>query len=247
MKLICIFKNGLIGSGRLLPRDIRNYINSIIPEKEKELKDFFAWHKKGESSPVIYQLPNRKSFAILSYKEDSQAKKMFSELIDLIKENRKLSFKKDNIKLEIENIKINDNFKYTNFEDGFTEKRIHSPLIIASSNQDYAKSRELSANDNIDMKKLKTLAIDAITQSIIKTHRDWFGKEIDESIIDNLMIMFKNDLEYHVIKYKDNEYYPAIRGTIVCNMKLPDYLGYKIGLGYGELTNLKQMQKRGLI
>ena len=74
--------------------------------------------------------------------------------------------------------------------------------------------------------------------------RDWFDEEDEmQEIMEDTIILFK-DLEYTPIKYKNNEYYPAIRGTIISNKYLPLFIGYKSGLGFGELSTLKEMDRR---
>jgi hypothetical protein len=237
MKLICLYENELQGKERLYPRDIRNYINSIIPQENIELKSFFAWHEHS-TSPVIYPMPNRKGFAIISYKSDAVA--YFEKLMELIKNSSELTFK-NGIKNSIKTI-FTTKYNYTRFDNGVVERKMRTPLVIASSKQDYAKARELS-KDEIDMKALEELTRDAIKQSLIKTNKDWFDRELD--FIDDVFILFKN-MEYIPIKYKENEWYPAVRATIISNIELPEFIGYKIGLGYGELMRLKEMDRRGL-
>lgn len=238
MKLVCIYQKPLTGTQRLYPRDIRNYINSVIPNDYKELKDFFAWHEHS-TSPVIYTMPNRKSFAIISY--DKRANKYFTQLQEFIYNSSSLSFKNG----IINNIKecFTAKYNYTRFEHGVIERKMRTPLVIASSKEDYAKARELSSGDSIDIKALEDLTRDAILQSLIKTNKDWFDRELD--FVEDILLLFK-DLEYHPIKYKENQWYPAVRATIISNLELPDFIGYKIGLGYGELMRIKEMQKRGI-
>jgi len=243
MKLICTYEEPLKGQQRLFPRDIRNYINSIIPQEQKELKEFFAWHEK-KTPPVIYTMPNRKSFAILTYKKDKKTKEFFDQVIKLIKENTKLSFAKTNVSATIKEV-FTVKQDYCRFQNGFTERKLRTPLMM-SDKRTYHIAKKASSGDVLDVKEIEGLARETIKRSIVEAYRDWFGKEFNEELMEDIMIMFKNDLEYHVVKYKEGEYFPAIRGTIVSNVELPDFIGYKIGMGYGELMGLKEMQRRGL-
>ena len=241
MKLIVTYEKPLEGKQRLFPRDIRNYLNSIVDESEKDLKDMVAWHER-KTAPFIYSMPNRKSFAVMTYKSDKKTKDAFKRLVELINENNQISFKTNNINTKVKEAYI-AKFDYTKFQTGFYERELRTPMVIATSKQDYAKSRELSKDGKIDNDKLQELVVDAIKQSIIASNRDWFREDV-EGMLDDIMILCK-DLKYFPMKYKDNEWYPAIQGTIVSNVYLPEFVGYKIGLGYGELMRNKEMQKRG--
>jgi hypothetical protein len=53
VKLIVLYKKGLIGKQRLFPRDIRNYIGSISSEADKE---YTMWHKR-KVPHLVYMMP----------------------------------------------------------------------------------------------------------------------------------------------------------------------------------------------
>jgi len=232
MKLIVTYKNALVDNQRLFPRDIRNYIGSISSETDKE---FTMWHKN-EAPIIIYSQPNRNGFALISYKRDEETKQLFQRILKSILDNKKISFQKENINTEVKEAFIIE-YDYTNFKNEMCERTLRTPMLMTQ----YARARQLSSGE-LNGEKLEKLVIDTIRESIAYTCRSWFGKELD--ILDELIIMCK-DLKYFPMKYKDGQYYPAVLGTFVANKKLPDYIGYKIGMGYGELMRPKEAKRRG--
>jgi len=233
MKLIVLYDNELKGKQRIFPRDIRNYIGSISNEEDKE---YTMWHKR-EIPHLIYMMPNRKGFAIVSYKDDEFTKQLFERILETIKKNPTINFQKGNIKTNIKEAYI-INYNYVQMKDQFEERRLKTPMLMRQFERAKSITRDVK---EIDQRALEKLVIDEIKESIIYMNKSWFDKDIN---LDDLMLVFK-DLKYIVVKYKDDQYFPAVYGTIISNKKLPDFIGYNIGLGYGELEQKKVTQRRG--
>jgi hypothetical protein len=233
MKLIVLYEKELIGKQRLFPRDIRNYIGSISGEADKE---YTMWHKR-EIPHLIYMMPNRKGFAIVSYIDDDFTKGLFNRILSAIKQNPVISFKNANVKTEVKEAYI-INYGYKRLTPQYEERRLKTPMLM----RQFARAKSITRDvKDIDMQELEKLVSDEIKESIAYMNRDWFGKEVD---LDDLMLVYK-DLKYTVVKYKEDQYFPAVYGTIIANKKLPDFIGYNIGLGYGELEQPKVTQRRG--
>ncbi len=232
MKLIVLYEKELVGKQRLFPRDIRNYIGSISSDEDKE---YTMWHKR-EIPHLIYMMPNRKGFAIVSYKDDDFTKELFDRILSSIKENQEISFKENNIKTKVKEAYI-INYGYTRFTPQYEERKLKTPMIMRQFQRAKSITRDV---DKIDMRELERLVTDEIKESITYMNQEWFNETVD---LDDLMLVYK-DLKYVVIKYNDNQYFPAVYATIISNKKLPDFIGYNIGMGYGELEQKKVTLRR---
>jgi len=233
MKLIVLYEKHLVGKQKLLPRDIRNYIGSISSDDDKE---FTMWHKR-EIPHLIYMMPNRKGFAIVSYRDDDFTKALFDRILSAIKQNTQINFHKNNIKTEVKEAYI-INYGYSNLTPQYEERRLKTPMLM----RQFQRAKSITSDrNNINAQELEKLVSDEIKESIAYMNREWLDKDID---LDDLMLVYK-DLQYTVIKYNDTQYFPAVYGTIISNKKLPDFIGYNVGLGYGELEQKKITQRRG--
>jgi len=239
VKLVTIYKEPLKGDERLYPRDVRNYIASIM-QGDPEVHSIIMGHERKQPT-FIFSMPNRKSFGIYSFKRGNKIKEMMNLIKKRIEENPVLKIGGANASV---GRVYTTPFEFTRFEDGLFERRLRTPLIIASAEFEYAECRKLSADGTVDMAWLKKFTTGKIKETISLMARDWFDEEeqVDE-IMEETIILLK-DLEYTPIKYKEGQYFPAVRGTIISNKALPLFIGYKSGLGYGELSSLKEMDRR---
>lgn len=239
MKLIVRYSKPLQGEDRLLPRDIRNYVASITKEDD-DVHNEIMGHKRIQPT-FIFPMGNRKSFAIYTFKEDAKTKKMMQTIKKRINENKELRL--NGVKVTIASVE-EAVYKFTNFEEGLLERRLRSPLVIAKAEYEYAICRKLSEGDEVNMTELKKYTASKIKDTICVMARDWFDTEEETRLLlEDATIMFK-DLEYTPIEYKKGFFYPAVRGTILCDVKLPQFIGYLSGLGYGELSTMKEMDRR---
>jgi len=239
VKLIVVYEEPLKGKERLFPRDIRNYIASITKGDEVH-NEIMGHHRKQPT--FIFSMPNRKSFCIYTFKSDENTHKMMKSIVKRVMENREIKLAGVNLMVKKA---YTSPYEFSLLRSGLFERRLRSPMIIASQEFEYAICRKFS-NGGVDKKALERFTREKIKETVVLMARDWFGEERAEvvsEIMEDTMIMFK-ELEYTPIKYKENEYYPAVRGTIICDVELPHFIGYKSGLGYGELSTLKEMDRR---
>lgn len=233
MKLIVLYEKELTKNQRVFPRDIRNYIGSISSDEDKE---YTMWHKR-EIPHLIYMMPNRKGFAIVSYKDDDFTKGLFQRILSSVQQNPNISFKNGNINTKVKEAFI-INYGYKEMRPQYEERRLKTPMLMRQFQRAKSITRDVK---NIDIRELERLVTDEIKESIIYMNREWIGKDVD---LDDLMLVYK-DLKYIVVKYKDDQYFPAVYGTIIANKKLPDFVGYNVGMGYGELEQKKVTLRRG--
>lgn len=234
MKLVVTYKKPLDGI-KYTPHDIRNLLGSLTKEIP-EVNKVIMWHER-KQSPIIYSIPNYRGFAIITYLDTPEIHHVFEVLKTKLQEFATITMKGANVAIKEVFIA---KFRYTDFRDGLYERKIRTPLVLGSSKWEYKRARELSKDGKVDMEELKRFTVDTIKESIKFQNRDWFNKEDFE--VEDLMLIFK-DLEYVVIEYKPKEFYAAVRGVIICNKRLPDFLGYKCGMGYGELQNIKEARR----
>lgn len=236
MILTVKLKENIPKEKQLFPRDIRNYLASITKPIDNELFETIMHHER-TSPTFIFRKPSKKEFAVITYKNDLKTVKLMNHLEKIILENATLSFKEQDLEAQVEETK-KLHCTVSDYKDGFFKYKIATPIVIGSGKRDYARARELSKDkNNTDLRALKKLTEDTITEQLHSNHNDWYKtEEIPE--LNDLSIILK-DIKYQPIKYKDNQYYPAIIGTIISNKRLPSFVGYKIGLGYGQIIHKK--------
>jgi len=241
LKLLALYQNPLVGDKKILPRDIRNYVASIMKDYEDVHSEIMG--HKSKQPTFIFSLPNKKSFAIYTFKKDKKTEMMLTLIARVINENPKINIRGTKATVRDAFTRQRD---YTNFEEGLFERRLRTPMVIAVSKMEYAQCREISKDNKIDMPKLKKFVEKQIKDSIAFTARDWFGEEAKaevEDIMDETIILFK-DLRYLPIKFKEGKWLTAVTGTIISSVNLPQFIGYASGLGYGELSDPSQAQRK---
>ena len=234
MKLIVKYKNKLKNT-KFLPRDIRNLLGSITKEMP-EINSKIMWHEH-KQPPIIYTIPSFKSFAIVSYIETSEMKMVFEILKSKLLDIGEINIKGEKVAIDTVFIK---EYRYCDFKHGLFENKIRTPLVIASSKVECLQAKQISEDIVKNKEQLEKFATKLIKESLRFQNKDWF--DIEDFEVDDLELFYK-DLEYFVVKYSDKQTFPAIRGTIISNRRLPSFLGYKVGMGYGELENAYKPKK----
>ena len=227
MKIKVTLSNNLSGFDS---RDIRNFIGSIANEKDK---DFVMYHGNG-LSPVIYSKPYRNIFEITFAKSDEQSINVIGDLANKLNSGNFLCYGERINKVDVSY----DN--YLSFEDKkemvFYKSR--TPFVLGVNNTEYKILFNVSQkSDKTDfIKYLKRRIID----SVIFQAKEYLNSELPLDLLDKIEIYFQNQNNQFVfknIKYKD-KILPVMYLSFISNYRLPEFLGYKMGLGFGQIFNI---------
>ena len=227
MKIKVTLSNNLSGFDS---RDIRNFIGSIADEKDK---DFVMYHGNG-LSPVIYSKPYRNIFEITFAKSNEKSINVIGDLANKLNSGNFLCYGEKINKVDVSY----DN--YLSFEDKkemvFYKSR--TPFVLGVNNTEYKILFNVSQkSDKTDfMKYLKRRIID----SVIFQAKEYLNNELPLDLLDKIEIYFQNQNNQFVfknIKYKD-KILPVMYLSFISNYRLPEFLGYKMGLGFGQIFNI---------
>ncbi len=227
MKIKVTLSNNLSGFDS---RDIRNFIGSIADEKDK---DFVMYHGKG-LSPVIYSKPYRNIFEIIFAKSDEQSINVIGDLANKLNSGNFVCYGEKINKVDVSY----DN--YLSFADKkemvFYKSR--TPFVLGVNNTEYKILFNVSQkSDKTDfIKYLKRRIID----SVIFQAKEYLNSELPLDLLDKIEIYFQNQNNQFVfknIKYKD-KILPVMYLSFISNYRLPEFLGYKMGLGFGQISNV---------
>ncbi|RZV40166.1 MAG: hypothetical protein EVJ48_01365 [Candidatus Acidulodesulfobacterium acidiphilum] len=227
MKIKVTLSNNLSGFDS---RDIRNFIGSIADEKDK---DFVMYHGKG-LSPVIYSKPYRNIFEITFAKSDKESIDVIGDLANKLNSGNFVCYGEKINKVDVSY----DN--YLSFADKkemvFYKSR--TPFVLGVNNTEYKILFNVSQkSDKTDfIKYLKRRIID----SVIFQAKEYLNSELPFDLLDKIEIYFQNQNNQFVfknIKYKD-KILPVMYLSFISNYRLPEFLGYKMGLGFGQISNV---------
>ena len=227
MKIKVTLSNNLSGFDS---RDIRNFIGSIADEKDK---DFVMYHGNG-LSPVIYSKPYRNIFEITFAKSNEKSINVIGDLANKLNSGNFLCYGEKINKVDVSY----DN--YLSFEDKkemvFYKSR--TPFVLGVNNTEYKILFNVSQkSDKTDfIKYLKRRIID----SVIFQAKEYLNNELPLDLLDKIEIYFQNQNNQFVfknIKYKD-KILPVMYLSFISNHRLPEFLGYKMGLGFGQIFNI---------
>ena len=214
------------------PRDVRNFIGSIAEEKDK---DFVMHHGHG-LSPVIYANPYRNKFEIIFAKSDDRSLNIMNDLANKLKSG--IRFYGD----KINNVEISydDYISFNENEKGMFFYKSKVPFVLAINNTEYKILFNVSKNnDKSDfIKFLKR----RIKESILFQAKEFLNWNFSLDLLDKIEVYFQNDDKHFVfrnIKYKDR-ILPVMYLSFIANYRLPEFLGYKIGLGFGQFACIGQ-------
>lgn len=219
-----IFTSKEVYANKFTPRDVRNAFGSHA--KEGRVKELIMWHKN-ETPKVVYGKPFSKKFCIYVLNDDME---VIQELMHIAKKDGFTvnGNKIENIYQEIVS------FKFQKLNQ-MIEYKTRTPIVYAR-NEHTLKVVDAIIGRNKDnkeslKKELKPLVIDELKKSIVDSVFATNGQKISTNDID---IDF-DDFEAFPIAYKDKRL-PAVKpNTIRVNGITPNFIGYKIGLGYGEI------------
>lgn len=117
----------------------------------------------------------------------------------------------------------------TNKTNSLIKYSLRTPVIYAAVSKDIKYVDKLRFNDPT---KLESFAVEKIRESINQRLRE-LGKPTHD--LSDMKITFE-DIKLFACKFKQNELYPAFFSRyLYSNYQLPLFLGYKIGVGYGQV------------
>ena len=202
--------------GGFKPRDVRNYVGAIVDEN---FKDLAMWHKH-TTPELIYVKPFKNSFEIISVKNDIS---IISHIADKIEKNRDFYGKK------IEKVFLkNEQFLFP--QRGLTFYSTRTPIIIGNNEKEIGISFACKVKNN--MEDLTRYIAHRIKSDAEYQIKNWFGLDLK---IDDFSIISISNLKQLFLDYKDGVKVPAVTMDFVSNFRLPRFVGYKIGLGWGEI------------
>ena len=196
----------------LKPRDIRNYIGKIADDN---FKDIVMWHDR-KYPPLIYPKPFKGGFEVISYGENM-------DFMNFIKE--KIYSHTDFFGKKIKGVRLKDEkYGFPLKESRMYETR--TPIIIAVNEFEMS-----GACNDIYFKNYINMRINRDVEYQIKSIFDVRTKL-------NIEIM-PIEIKRLSIEYKPGIKFPAVAMKFYSNYALPRFLGYKNGLGWGEIIPVK--------
>ena len=212
MKIVVKLKD----AGGFKPRDVRNYVGSIVDEKYKDLA---MWHKNA-TPELIYVKPFKESFEIISNKNDIS---LISHIAEKIEDHPNFYGKK------IERVWLkNEQFNFP--QRGLTTYMTRTPIIIGTNEKEIGISFACKVKNN--MEDLTRYIAHRIKSDAEYQIKNWFGLDLK---INDFSIISISNLKQLFLDYKDGVKVPAVTMDFVSNFRLPRFVGYKIGLGWGEI------------
>jgi hypothetical protein len=198
------------------PRDVRNYVGSIVDEKYKDLA---MWHKN-TTPELIYVKPFKDSFEIISNKNDIS---LISHIADKIEDNPNFYGKK------IERVWLkSEQFNFP--QRGLTSYITRTPIIIGTNEREIGVSYACKVKNDID--GLVSFVTHRIKSDMEYQIKNWFGLDLR---VDEFKILSVSEFKQLFLDYKDGVKVPAVTMNFTSNFRLPRFVGYKIGLGWGEI------------
>lgn len=229
MKAVFMFE-GNVKQDSISPRDIRNFIMSKLNDVDKNVMDNLANKNKAgnEQSLFIYPKPRSNSFEVLNYSNDFKSMALLETVImgadgkgckanlggNEIKIN-KILWKEEEYQLPTKELSI---------------YKTRTPIIISVNNIEHKMAYSFANNGKLD-ELLKKRIVD-ITKMQCK---QFFNLDVE---LDDFEIKVMNINKITVSPDRINRkdvYYQAVYCEFISNYKLPRFLGYQTGLGYGEI------------
>ncbi len=211
MKIIVKAKD----TGSLTPRHVRNYIGAIVDE---EYKDICSWHKHSVPE-LIYPKPYSSGFEIISVKNNLP---VLAHIAKKIEENRKFYGR------DIEEVWSKDE-QFGFPRRGIAAYQTRTPIVIGSNKVEYGIAVACAKKGRTD--DLKRYIGRRIKSDVEYYVRAYFG--INISIPD--LSLNITELKQLFLNYKEGVRLPMAAMSFTSNYSLPRFVGYKIGLGWGEL------------
>jgi hypothetical protein len=208
---------------KLTPRDVRNFIGSIV---DKKYEDDVLWHQK-KPSKLIFVKPYRLGFEIVTYTNDYGLMYHIAEKL----EGKEINIKGVNAKVK----KVW--FKDENFvipQKGLYLYETRTPIMLAGNPVEYKIVYTL--NTKKDKKELMEYIKHRIKSDVEYKAKYYFNLDLN---LDDLNIIIQKE-DIRLVDYKDDtKKFQAAFLKFASNYSLPRFVGYRVGLGWGEILNQK--------
>jgi len=231
MKIVIYFKGSILKDDKpaVHAKDVRRYIGSIVSDKYKKL---FLWHESSPA-PFLYLKPHKDCFEILTYRED------MSDAIEHIIARVTLNpeIKLNGVSLEVERVRVK-NDRFAVIEEGKFRYRTRTPIIIGASKTEHAIYNSIKD----DEEKLKEFTTKCILDSVKYQIKQYF--DFDFEAVEDGTILYHN-LDHFTVKHYHGdgfEWRPAVWCDFTCSYSLPQTVGYKNGLGFGQIIKSKNQR-----
>ena len=214
----------------ITPKDIRNFVMAKMDSIDKSAMDKLANKDKegNEQSLFIYPKPKPNSFEVLNYNNDFKTMALLEQAI------MGIDGKGCNTNLAGNDIKINKIiWKEEEYQIPIKELSIYktrTPIVISINPTEHKMAHAFDKNGKLS-ELLRKRIID-ITKMQCK---QFFNLDIK---LDDLEIKVINMNKITVTPDKINRkdfYCQAVYCEFISNYKLPRFLGYQTGMGYGEI------------
>lgn len=221
MKVIFYYDKPL--ANPLSPRDIRNLVASCLPDGEIKERLMNKRKDSNSQSEYIYPIPSYKNFEILSYKNDREA----LEEIEKYLVGKTVSIRGNDSK--IIKCRLKEEEVYNIPTRGLNVYKTKTPIIVSTNDIEHKIAHNEQKNGNYG-----AFLKNRIERITTKQMKDIFG--VDFNIEDLQINMI--DCKVRTItpdRTKPDKYYQGYICKFISNYDLPRFLGYKSGLGYGEI------------
>jgi len=221
---IKLFTDKSFDNKKVRPRDIRNIMMSALRNEEISSRIGNKGKSKNTQSLFVFPKPRPRSFEILSYGNDLEA---LAEIeVALVGKSFNLGGKD----VLITNCEW-ENEGYENIRQDLVSYKTRTPIVITSNSVEHKLVYNLARQD--DDSELKRYIVSKIKEMIIIQVKEFFNKDID---LSDLIIKI-NDFNKITVKITDDCYEQAVYIQFMSNYRLPRFLGFKNGLGFGEILD----------
>ena len=213
MRIVLTFTEDV---SEIKPRDVRNFCGSIT---EQKFNNIIMYHGN-DAPPIIYKKPFKYAIEILFYENNFFA---FQHLMEKLEQYKNNFFGRKIKKI----IPKEDGYMPPFYLGSQTiEYSTRTPIIITANkiehNMKYYFEKNEKIQDYISYRIKRNLSYQLECYTKFKQN------------FENLILNFK-DFRIITEKYKENINYIGLWANFTSNYQLPEMIGYKNGLGYGQL------------
>lgn len=229
MKAVFLFE-GDVQKDSIAPRDIRNFIMAKLDSIDKAAMNKLANKEKigNEQSLFIYPKPRPNSFEILNYDNDFKSMSLLERAI-MGEDGKGCSANLAGNDVKITKIL----WKEEEYQIPAKELSIYktrTPIVISINAIEHKMAHAFWENGKID--ELLEKRIVNLTKIQCK---QFFNLDIEFDDLE-LKIMNINKITVTPDRVNRKDFYcQAVYCEFISNYKLPRFLGYQTGLGYGEI------------